>query len=321
MYAYKELKKELENVEEVAFLFNKPLFTGKCSKEILESERNIFGSEFEAKIKSDLLQKKIARECADWIQKKVRFKSNVSGEIMPGFVAINGKAYTGIQDFTKVDLGAATGNNAYYPIVKTDETENSRYFLKMFDEIWNDTARTKDVTKEVLDRIAFLYNENSPEFLYFVILYKIFSEFLDDITEDKLPNEATGFKDSKIWNTLYQFQKDAAVAIVNKLEKYNGCILADSVGLGKTFTALAVVKYYESRNRSVLILCPKKLAENWNTYKSNYINNPLAADRLRYDVLFHTDLSRDMVIQTVLTLEELTGVTMIWYGEFRIKTN
>ena len=290
MYAYKELKKELENVEEVAFLFNKPLFTGKCSKEILESERNIFGSEFEAKIKSDLLQKKIARECADWIQKKVRFKSNVSGEIMPGFVAINGKAYTGIQDFTKVDLGAATGNNAYYPIVKTDETENSRYFLKMFDEIWNDTARTKDVTKEVLDRIAFLYNENSPEFLYFVILYKIFSEFLDDITEDKLPNEATGFKDSKIWNTLYQFQKDAAVAIVNKLEKYNGCILADSVGLGKTFTALAVVKYYESRNRSVLILCPKKLAENWNTYKSNYINNPLAADRLRYDVLFHTDL-------------------------------
>lgn len=293
MYAYKELKKELENVEEVAFLFNKPLFTGKCSKGILESERNIFGSEFEAKIKSDLLQKKIARECADWIQKKVRFKSNVSGEIMPGFVAINGKAYTGIQDFTKVDLGAATGNNAYYPIVKTDETENSRYFLKMFDEIWNDTARTKDVTKEVLDRIAFLYNENSPEFLYFVILYKIFSEFLDDITEDKLPNEATGFKDSKIWNTLYQFQKDAAVAIVNKLEKYNGCILADSVGLGKTFTALAVVKYYESRNRSVLILCPKKLAENWNTYKSNYINNPLAADRLRYDVLFHTDLSRD----------------------------
>ena len=140
MYAYKELKKELENVEEVAFLFNKPLFTGKCSKEILESERNIFGSEFEAKIKSDLLQKKIARECADWIQKKVRFKSNVSGEIMPGFVAINGKAYTGIQDFTKVDLGAATGNNAYYPIVKTDETENSRYFLKMFDEITPDTA-------------------------------------------------------------------------------------------------------------------------------------------------------------------------------------
>ena len=319
MYAYKELKKELENVEEVAFLFNKPLFTGKCSKEILESERNIFGSEFEAKIKSDLLQKKIARECADWIQKKVRFKSNVSGEIMPGFVAINGKAYTGIQDFTKVDLGAATGNNAYYPIVKTDETENSRYFLKMFDEIWNDTARTKDVTKEVLDRIAFLYNENSPEFLYFVILYKIFSEFLDDITEDKLPNEATGFKDSKIWNTLYQFQKDAAVAIVNKLEKYNGCILADSVGLGKTFTALAVVKYYESRNRSVLILCPKKLAENWNTYKSNYINNPLIGSDMMFcsTLIFH----EIMVIQTVLTLEELTGVTMIWYGELRIKTN
>lgn len=252
---------------------------------------------------------------------KVRFKSNVSGEIMPGFVAINGKAYTGIQDFTKVDLGAATGNNAYYPIVKTDETENSRYFLKMFDEIWNDTARTKDVTKEVLDRIAFLYNENSPEFLYFVILYKIFSEFLDDITEDKLPNEATGFKDSKIWNTLYQFQKDAAVAIVNKLEKYNGCILADSVGLGKTFTALAVVKYYESRNRSVLICALR----NWQK-TGIHIRVTILIIRwllIGSDMMFCSTLifHEIMVIQTVLTLEELTGVTMIWYGEFRIKTN
>ena len=123
-------------------------------------------------------------------------------------------------------------------------------------------------------------------------LYHVFSEFLADISEDVLPNESTGFKESKIWNLLYDFQKDAVLAIINKLEKYNGCILADSVGLGKTFTALAVVKYYENRNKSVLVLCPKKLAENWNTYKGNYMNNPIALDRLRYDVLFHTDLSR-----------------------------
>ena len=128
--------------------------------------------------------------------------------------------------------------------------------------------------------------------IYFMTLYHVFSEFLDDISEDVLPNEATGFKQSKIWNMLYDFQKDAVLAIINKLEKYNGCILADSVGLGKTFTALAVVKYYENRNKSVLVLCPKKLAENWNTYKDNYVNNPIATDRLNYDVLFHTDLSR-----------------------------
>ena len=133
----------------------------------------------------------------------------------------------------------------------------------------------------------------------------MFSEFLDDISEDDLPNEATGFKDSKIWSLLYDFQKDAALAIINKLERYNGCILADSVGLGKTFTALAVMKYYENRNKSVLVLCPKKLAENWNTYKDNYVNNPIAADRLNYDVLFHTDLSRAHGFSNGLDLDRL----------------
>lgn len=134
----------------------------------------------------------------------------------------------------------------------------------------------------------------------------MFSEFLEDVSEDVLPNEATGFKNSKIWNMLYDFQEDAALAIINKLEKYNGCILADSVGLGKTFTALAVIKYYENRNKSVLVLCPKKLAENWNTYKDNYVNNPIAADRLRYDVLFHTDLSRDHGTSNGLDLDRLS---------------
>ena len=136
-------------------------------------------------------------------------------------------------------------------------------------------------------------------------LHHVFSEFLDDISEDVLPNEATGFKESKIWNLLYDFQRDAVLAIINKLEKYNGCILADSVGLVKTFTALAVVKYYENRNKSLLVLCPKKLAENWNTYKGNYVNNPIVADRLRYDVLFHTDLSRTGGISNGIDLDSL----------------
>lgn len=148
------------------------------------------------------------------------------------------------------------------------------------------------VTEEVIESITAAYQENSPDFIYFFTLYNIFKEFLEDISEDELPNEATGFKDSKMWNMLYNFQKDAALAIINKLEKYNGCILADSVGLGKTFTALSVIKYYENKNKTVLVLCPKKLADNWNTYKDNYVNNPIASDRLRYDVLYHTDLNR-----------------------------
>ena len=165
-------------------------------------------------------------------------------------------------------------------------------YLADFNELWNNSESFKDVTETIIDNISTVYKENAPDFIYFVTLYNIFNEFLEDISEDVLPNEATGFKNSVIWNKLYNFQKDACLAIINKLEKFNGCILADSVGLGKTFTALSVIKYYENRNKTVLVLCPKKLNDNWITYRSNYINNPIAADRLRYDVLFHSDLSR-----------------------------
>ena len=156
----------------------------------------------------------------------------------------------------------------------------------------------QDVTDKVLDSIARAYQENSPEFLYFFAMYNIFRDFLEQVNQDDLPNESVGFKQSRVWNKLYFFQKDAVLAIISKLERYNGCILADSVGLGKTFTALAVIKYYENRNMRVLVLCPKKLSDNWQTYRENYLNNPLAGDRLRYDVLYHTDLNRTKVILT-----------------------
>lgn len=293
IYAFRELKKELSDIKELDFIFNSDLFTGSDDKIIKSNEMDLFGTEFETRLKNDLCQQKLAKECADWIREKVRFRSNISGQSMPGFVNVGENTYSEIKKMSTVDLGVRRGDCAYYPVHKTSVSENGKYFVRLFDEIWNDKEKLVEVTDEVLKKITSLYEENSPEFIYFLILYNIFNEFLEDITDDELPNEATGFKKSKIWNTLYQFQKDAVIALINKLEKYNGCILADSVGLGKTFTALAVVKYYESRNKSVLVLCPKKLSENWNTYKSNYINNPLADDRLRYDVLFHTDLSRD----------------------------
>ena len=301
IYAYQELKKQLDSIDELRFIFTSPTFIQeKIPKEKrefyiprLNRERSLYGTDFEIKLRNELTQKAIAKECADWVRKKVTFKSNVTQEQMMGFLTVDESTYMPINGFTTVDLGCERGNNAYYPVQKTDSHENSRYFLKLFEEIWNDKTRLQDVTDLVLDSISTAYRENSPDFIYFFTLYNIFNEFLDDISEDVLPNEATGFKQSKIWNLLYNFQKDAVLAIINKLEKYNGCILADSVGLGKTFTALAVIKYYENRNKSVLVLCPKKLSENWNTYKGNYINNPIAEDRLRYDVLYHTDLSRE----------------------------
>lgn len=299
IYAFQELKKQLKDIKELRFIFTSPTFvtekTDKQKREFyiprLNRERSLYGSEFEIKLRNELSQKAIARECAEWIKKKVCFKSNRTNENMMGFVNIGTVSYMPVNGFTTVDLGCERGNNAYTMINKM-EAPFSQQFLTLFDNLWNDTEKMQVVTDEVLDNITNAYKENSPDFIYFVTLYNIFSEFLEDISEDVLPNEATGFKNSVIWNKLYNFQKDACLAIINKLEKYNGCILADSVGLGKTFTALSVIKYYENRNKSVLVLCPKKLNDNWITYRSNYLNNPIAADRLRYDILFHSDLSR-----------------------------
>ena len=271
----------------------------------LTRERSLYGTEFEVKLRNELTQKVIAKECADWIRKKVTFKSNVTQEQMMGFITVDENTYMPINGFTTVDLGCERGNNAYYFVQKTESHENSQYYIRLFDQLWNDKKKLREVTDIVLENITAAYRENAPEYIYFFALYNIFHEFLDDISEDELPNEANGFKESKIWGMLYDFQRDAALAIINKLEKYNGCILADSVGLGKTFTALAVIKYYENRNKSVLVLCPKKLSENWNTYKSNYVNNPIAEDRLGYDVLYHTDLSRERGKSNGIDLERL----------------
>ena len=312
IYAFAELKKELKNVEELRFIFTSPTFVQERAKKEKrefyiprqERERNLYGSEFEVKLRNEMTQKAIAKECADWIRKKAVFKSNVTHENMMGFMNVDEKSYMPLNGFTTVDLGCERGNNAYYMVQKSDAPMSTAY-LQLFEQIWNDSSKLQEVTEEVIDSITTVYNENSPDYIYFVTLYNIFNEFLEDLSEDDLPNEATGFKESKIWGMLYNFQKDAALAIINKLEKYNGCILADSVGLGKTFTALSVIKYYENRNKSVLVLCPKKLANNWNTYKDNYVNNPIAADRMRYDVLFHTDLSREHGSSNGLDLDRL----------------
>ncbi len=316
IYAYEALREELEAIEELRFIFTSPTFNReKASKEKreffipkLSRERNLFGSDFEIKLRNQLSQKAIARECADWIRRKACFKTNVSEGILNGFMTVaNGDSkytYLPFNEFTTTELGCERGNNICPTSVRMPSPIADDY-LRNFNELWNNSENFKNVTDAIIDNISNVYKENSPDFIYFVTLYNIFKEFLDDISEDVLPNEATGFKNSAIWNKLYNFQKDACLAIINKLEKFNGCILADSVGLGKTFTALSVIKYYENRNKTVLVLCPKKLNDNWITYRSNYVNNPISADRLRYDVLFHSDLSRKGGISNGLNLDHI----------------
>ena len=300
VYAFEELKKQLEGLEELRFIFTSPAFLGEMPPKVqrefyiprLDREKALHGGAFEIRLRNAFCQRTISQECAEWVREKVRFKSNRTAESISGFLTIDAKvAYAPISGFTRAELGCERGDRLLSIINRIDAPESEAY-LKAFDMLWNDRQRLQDVTDKVLESITTAYQENSPEFLYFFALYNIFREFLEQLNTDELPSEANGFKQSLVWNKLYAFQKDAVLAIISKLERYNGCILADSVGLGKTFTALAVIKYYENRNFRVLVLCPKKLSDNWQTYRANYLNNPLAEDRLRYDVLYHTDLNR-----------------------------
>ncbi len=308
IYAYAALKKELNGIDSLEFIFTSPTFvpeqaTDKLKKEQREfyiprvnRESSLYGSEFEIHLRNQLTQRAIAKECADWIRSKVTFKSNKTQAPMQQFAHVqtaeDSTAYMPLQGFTAVDLGYQKGDAVSNFINRMGDQSFTQQYLSLFDNIWHDQQRLEDVTSLVTQHIESAYQENSPERIYFVLLYNIFKDFLQNIDEDVLPNEQTGYQDTLVWNKLFNFQKDAATGIINKLETYNGCILADSVGLGKTFTALAVVKYYELRNKSVLVLVPKKLADNWLTYNRNLTTNIFAKDRFNYDVLCHTDLSR-----------------------------
>jgi len=308
IYAYEALKKELEKIESLQFVFTSPTFvpgeaTDKVKKERrefhipkMERERSLYGSEFEIRLKNELTQRAIAKECAEWMRRRATFRSNRGRAPMQQFACVSDPGadavYMPLHGFTAVDLGYQQGNAVSNLVNKMDEQPFTATYLNLFDQIWNDREKLEDVTAQLCEHIASAYQENSPERIYFLMLYNIFNEFMEDLSEDVLPNDLTGYQDSLIWNKLYNFQRDAATGIINKLETYSGCILADSVGLGKTFTALAVIKYYELRNKSVLVLCPKKLADNWLNYKGNLKTNIFAKDRLGYDVLCHTDLQR-----------------------------
>lgn len=303
IYGFEELREQLETCEEFRFIYTEPTFLSnkadKAQREFyiprLNRERSLYGTEFEIKLRNELTQRAIARECADWMREKARFKSFSTPQFMQPFFEVEGDGssyvYMPFDGLTTTGLGTKPGATSYTMINRLDAPMSQSY-LELFDRAWDDETNLQDVTDEVIESISNVYRENAPETIYYLALFNIFNEFLEDISEDVLPNEATGYKQSLIWGKLYDFQRDAAVSIINKLETYSGCILADSVGLGKTFTALAVIKYYESRNRNVLVLCPKKLKDNWLTYRNNQRNNPIAADKLRYDVLYHTDLSR-----------------------------
>jgi len=302
IYAYKELQRELKKVDKMRFIFTEPSFVENKDEFTRQYyinrnfERKMSGNEFEIRMRNELNQSSIARECAEWLKEKVEMKSlRKSNSAQQRLIHIENDdinlSINGTVDFTADGLGFISSNrNDMNACILGNEATNQ--FLEQFNELWEDHAQVEDVKNEVLEHLQVMYKENTPEFIYFITLYNIFHDYLGELTEENIVKTKTGFKDTVIWNKLYKFQKDGAIGAIDKLEKYNGCIIADSVGLGKTFSALAVIKYYELRNDRVLVLVPKKLRENWTVYTKNDKRNLLVEDRFNYDVLNHTDLSR-----------------------------
>ena len=314
IYAFDALKKQFKNIDEFRFLFVEPTFIQEKEEkrefyiERLDRERRLSGTEFEIRLKNELTQSKIAKECADWIRDKADFRSlRKPDKSSSKFFHVrnqNGNDFSvhGSVDFTSSGLGTSPSRRLEMSQY-SDDSETTNEMLEWFDEIWTNKELTEDVKEEVLKSIEVIYHENSPDFLYFVTLYNIFSDYLEDLTEEGLVKEKTGFNDTLVWNKLYKFQKDGVVGAISKLEQHNGCIIADSVGLGKTFEALAVIKYYELRNDRVLVMAPKKLRDNWAVYRMNDVRNILVEDRFSYDILNHTDLSREKGLSGDINLE------------------
>ena len=264
-----------------------------------DSIEKILGTNEEIKYKNQLKQTYLAKKFEDFI-KSAEIKSITQNISILNIIDKNSTvSVQGNFDLSLAGLGKVASNNYYTNILI--ENEN---LLKVFNDIWNN-PQNKDLKPKITDYLKKVYEEKSPEFLYFFTIYKLFENILDEIDEDKVINSKTGFKDTLIWNKLFNFQKDAVLGAIEKLEKYNGCIIADSVGLGKTFEALAVIKYYELRNYKVLVLTPKKLRENWNIYRINDKRNILAKDRFNYDILNHTDLNRERGYSGEINLETI----------------
>ena len=302
IYGFASLRKELSKLSDARLLLSD--WQGKGLQTLISTES-------EVRLTNQLNQRHVARECAKWLRDKVTVKANLqsnhSNQNLLHLDAISGEeqfAVHGSATLTPTGLGIVRSDTLQMNTGISD-SETTKQLLAWFDGLWSDNTATKDISKELLDRLDFIAEDQSANFVYFLTIYNIFKDFIEDIDEEHIIKSKTGFKDTVVWNKLYKFQKDGVLGAIDKLEKHNGCIIADSVGLGKTFEALAVIKYYELRNDRVLVLCPKKLRDNWTVYTINDKRNLLSSDRFNYDVLNHTDLSRTKGHSGEINLETL----------------
>jgi len=302
IYAYHQLKDNLDEIKNLRFLFGDPAFVKSVDPDKINTRGfRIEDDKISIPLESRLTQGKVAKECSDWIKAKTEIRSMVKPNFLHGklyHIRQEGgieKAIAGSSNFTINGLGLGGSKNIELNLI-IDGDRDRQELKSWFDSIWDDqTGLVEDVKDQVLKYLEQLYIENDPEFIYYKTLYHIFENYLDEQKRGGLLDERTGFYDSEIWNKLYDFQRDGVKGAINKILKHNGCIIADSVGLGKTYEALAVIKYFELLNNRVLVVCPKKLTGNWTIYQAsqNHALNPLKKDRYNYTVLYHTDMGRE----------------------------
>jgi len=296
IYAYEKLKSELHGIKQLRFLFGDPGFVSNLDP-TKDEAKSFFIENSQIQLSNRLLQKAVAKDCSNWINEKVQIRSVTKKGFLHGKLyhidnAGVQEAILGSSNFTVSGLGYGERPNIELNLEVLDRRDTEE-LKSWFEEVWNDTELVEDVKENVLNYLAQLYTDNAPEFIYFKTLFHIFDKYLRDEESARILQDDVKLFDTGVWKILFEFQKDGVKGAINKLLKYNGCIIADSVGLGKTFEALAVIKYFELKNQNVLVLCPKKLRENWTIYKVNDQLNPFNRDRFRFDVLSHTDLSRD----------------------------
>ncbi|HRD87322.1 MAG TPA: helicase-related protein [Accumulibacter sp.] len=298
IHAYQALREKLDPVRRVRFLFGEPRFIGSLDPE--KTERKRFAIEDDGlELANRLQQRKIAFDCARWLDEKVDIRSVLDANFVHGkmYHVDDGRrehAIVGSSNFTRRGLGISSTPNIELNLIVDSDRDRSD-LKSWFDEIWDDEKLVSDVKDEVLRYLEQLYVNHAPEFIYFKTLYHVFERFISGQDADAALFEQTAIIDTEIWKALFDFQKDGVKGAIHKINAHNGCILADSVGLGKTYSALAVIKYFELRNHRVLVLCPKKLRDNWTVFlaQNNSDLNPFLKDRFSYTVLSHTDLSRE----------------------------
>lgn len=308
IYAFASLREHWKKVDHIRFLVPAPVPNNERNSSTLDLVSSLRGDAADRHLRNNLTQARIALECANWIRDKVDVKRLMSPitqnliclETPEGVLAIQGSS-----TFTTEGLGLAPSASPSLNTLITDPL-GAKAILRWFDELWNNPGLAYDSEQDLLMQLMSLYKQRAPEQLYYFVLHQLFEDYVDEVDGDKIIRSRTGIKDTVIWNKLYRFQRDAVLGAIDKIERYNGCILADSVGLGKTFEALAVIKYYELRNDRVLVLCPKKLRDNWTLFTINDRRNLLAADRFNYDVLNHSDLTRTSGYSGEINLETLS---------------